>query len=369
MHLVLPLGGRGSRMQPHSLHRPKALFRLAGKTVLGHVLDSLAGLDIERATFILGPDGAPIEAWAREHCPWPARFRIQDRPDGQAAALLLAREDLTGPTLIAFADTLFEADAAAIARLSPEADGILHLRRVDDPSQLGVARVNAEGRVLELIEKPSPPSSNLAIMGLYWLREGRDLVAAADALVAAGQRTRGEYYLADAFSAMIAGGARFLSLEADVWEDCGNLEDTLRAHRYLLGRRLAGGRPELSNPDRLHAAHPDCHFIPPVHIGREVELKRSRIGPMVWIEEGCRVEGSQIGPFVSLGPFSRLQDAQLEDCIGAGGLDLKRVRLRGSTLGEGASVSDFDGSLHLGDRSQIVGPSAQANRLKIRSLE
>lgn len=354
MHLVLPLGGRGSRMQPHSLHRPKAMFRLAGRTVLGHVFDSLAGLEIQRVTFILGPDGAAIEAWASEHCPWPAHFLVQHQPDGQAAAILLAREALVGPTLIAFADTLFEADAAALARLSPEADGILHLKPVKDPSQLGVARVDAEGRVLELIEKPSQPSSKLAVMGLYWLREGRDLVRAADALVASGLRTRGEYYLTDALSAMIAGGARFQSLEVTVWEECGNLEDTLRAHRYLLGRRLAEGQAERSDMDRLRAAHPDCHFIPPVHIGRDVRLTGSRIGPMVWIEDGCRVEDSQIGPNVSLGPASQLRDVHLEDCIGAGGLNLERVRLSDSTLGEGTCISGFAGSLHLGDHSRIV---------------
>ena len=343
-------------MQPHSLHRPKALFRLAGDEVLGHVLDSLAGLPIERVTVIHGPDGAAIEDWFRARSDWPARFILQPEPLGQAAALALAGDQLVGETLVVFADTLFEIDPAALSAVPAAADGILHVKPVADASAFGVVTLRRDGSVARLVEKPRVKVSSLAVMGLYWLRDGERLLRAAQQVAAEGPCPRGETFIAEVLQRMIDEGSRLLTRPVDAWHDCGNPTDTLSAHRYLLRRRLTADRAATSL-EALRARYPSARFLPPVHVDPGARIHDSLIGPHAWIEADCRVEHSLIGPQVTLGAGSRVLDASLRDVITGPEVKVTACQIHDSLIGAGSQVAGYSGSLNLGDASRI-GPEA-----------
>lgn len=353
MKLIVPLGGRGSRMQPHSLHRPKSLLRLAGATVLDHVLAALEGLEPSGIVFIVGPDGDPIRDWARRSLEIEHHFVEQPEPEGQAQAIALAREHLAGELLIVFADTLFAIDPAAFQtarRRAPLPDGLLFVQEVEDPSALGVARVDDDGRVLELIEKPETPVSKLAVMGLYYLREGASLLGAIDGLMAEGRRTKGEFYLADALQDMIEAGARFLALPVEAWWECGTVPDSIAAQRFLLERGLGPAGAEAGSPGTWG---PKSRLIPPVHIGEGVRVTDSVIGPHVHLEAGCEVVRSRVGPHVSVDAGARVTRARVRDTIIGAAAAIEDSELDASILGPGAEVAGLCGSANLGDASQV----------------
>lgn len=397
MHLILPLGGLGTRLLPHTRAQPKCLIRLAGDTVLGHVLAALAGLPIIRTTFIVRPDGGQVEDWLRRSlslgggghrgfAPGELAFVTQAEPSGQSAALALLGDALWGETLIVFADTLFSIDWRRAWRAEDGLDGHLFVTRVADPSALGVALLNPDATVAGLVEKPRDFVSDLAVMGLYHLRDGAALARAlaaqlagmgggSEATQAADGESRpgvakAEAFLVDALARMIAGGARFGAVAIDGWEDCGDKAQLLQAHRWLLERSWEsetppGGLDWLRDPAVLAQAFPDCVFLPPVAIAPDAELSgsvigpevaigpgaavaESVVGPQVLIEPGAELEGSLVGPFVSLGAASRCLGARLSDCVVGLGAQLLEVAAEESLLSPGALARGGAARLDLG---------------------
>jgi glucose-1-phosphate thymidylyltransferase len=382
MHLVLPLGGRGTRLLPHTRRLPKSLLHLAGDTVLGHVLARLADLDFARTTVIVGPDGGAVEGWLRQALtlgdgahrgfrPGELTFLLQPEQLGQSQALALAADRLQGETLIVFADTLFELDWPLVLDRRDGLDGHLFVRPVADPSALGVALLRADGTVGGLVEKPTEPVSDLAIMGLYHLRDGAALAAAIAAQLAAGNTLRGEAYLADALNLLVAGGARLGAQPVRVWEDCGRPEEVIRAHRYLLRAawqhgRLPGDADWLRDPRHLSSVYPDCAFLPPVAvapgaalsasvigqgvvIGPRARIAGSVLGPRVLVEPDALVEDSRVGPDVSLGAASRCIGARLSDVVLGMRAAVLDAGLTASILSPGAEARGRAASLGLGE--------------------
>lgn len=254
MNIILPVAGLGLRMRPHTLHRPKALLHVAGDTVLGHVLDDLAAaITADRWVFVVGHLGAQVEAWVRARYPFEARFVTQPQPRGQADAIALAREHLAGPVLIVFAaDTVFDIDLAGLADQTADVDGAVHLMPVDDPRRFGVAVLDAAGHVARFVEKPATPVSDLAVVGVYFVRDGAWLAHAIDRLVAERPPTAGEHYLADALQIMVDEGARLAARPVRAWVDCGTVPATLAAQRYLFECRA--GRVSPAAPRRRRPA-------------------------------------------------------------------------------------------------------------------
>lgn len=398
MHLILPLGGLGTRLLPHTRNVPKCLIRLAGDTVLGHVLASLASLPISRTTLIVRPDGGQVEDWLRRSlalgggrhrgfAPGELTFVIQAEPRGQSAALALLGDALRGESLIVFADTLFAIDWRCAWAGDDGLDGHLFVARVADPSALGVALLHPDGTVAGLVEKPRDFVSDLAVMGLYHLRDGAALARAVGEQLAgmrrgpvgvqvedgqpSGAPPQGEAFLVDALSRMIAGGARFGALAIEGWEDCGDRAQLLQAHRWLLERSWEsdappGGPDWLRDPSELARAFPDCVFLPPVAIAPDAELSgsvigpevaigpgaavaESVVGPQVLIEPGAEVEGSLLGPFVSLGAAGRCLGARLSDCVVGLGAELLEVAAEESLLSPGARARGGAARLDLGE--------------------
>jgi len=145
MKVIIPLGGLCTRLRPHTYTRPKPLINVAGKPMLGHIIDKFAGLPVSEYIFVVGYLGGQIEQYVKSTYAFPARFVEQPEPLGQAHALWLCREYVDGPVFMIFGDTLFEADLSELAR-APQ-DSLAYVKEVDDPRRFGVAMLRADGSV------------------------------------------------------------------------------------------------------------------------------------------------------------------------------------------------------------------------------
>jgi len=254
MKVIIPLAGFGTRLRPHTFTKPKPLVSVAGKPVLGHILDKLVGLDIEEIVYVVGYMGDQIRDYVEANYAFPSRYIEQKDLRGQAHAIYLVKDYVSGPVLIIFVDTIFEADLASLS--SEQADGVLYVKEVDDPRRFGVV-ITRGGFITQLVEKPNTPVSNLAVIGLYYIRDSQVLMDCIAELIEKDIKTQGEYFLADALQLMIDRGAKLVAKKVDVWEDCGKPETVLHTNRYLLEH---GGAQEIADREFV--------LVPPVYIGR-----------------------------------------------------------------------------------------------------
>jgi glucose-1-phosphate thymidylyltransferase len=313
MNIILPTAGLGTRLRPHTFSKPKPLVPVAGKPMLGHVLDRLEVLPITKLVFIVGYLGDQIEEYVTtQYSNLPAEFIVQEELKGQAHAIQLAKGQVTGPTLILFVDTLVEADLKHLS--TTNVDGVLYVQEVEDPRRFGVVEVR-EGRVARLIEKPDTTENRLAVVGLYYVRDVEKLFGAI------------EFYLADALQLMIDHGAHFTAEPVSVWEDCGKPETVLQTNRYLL------------NQGYTHA----------------VDTRNGVLVPPVYVSEGVIVENSVVGPHVSVGKNSTIRNTVIRDSIVDEGAQIDGAILEGSIIGSDAQVSADFRRLNVGDASIVEG--------------
>ncbi len=326
MKVLLPLAGLGARLRPLTYTHPKPLLNVAGKPVLGHVLDALNDLPVEEVTFIIGYLGEQIREYVTANCRYPARFVEQKELLGQAHALWLAHEGITGPVLIIFVDTIFEADLLEIPKVN--ADGVIYVKEVADPRRFGVAKVTGpDNTILTLIEKPDGFEDRLAVGGIYYLADGARFMRTTEQMLAQGRMTKGEYYLADALQMMIEQGAHIVARQMAVWQDCGKPETMLETNRYLLTRGHAN-RPAGSAGNSL--------IVPPVFVGEGAILEESVVGPYVTVVDGAVIRRSVISDAI-IGRGARVEDAILAATL----------------IGDGAVVRGRPHALVIGDSSQI----------------
>jgi len=326
MQVIIPMAGFGTRLRPHTYSRPKPLINVAGKSVLGHVLDSFAGLEISELLCITGYLGKQIEEYVKSNYPIPARFFEQKELNGQSPAVYLCQGHVSGPALIVFVDTIIQAN---LIQLKEEtADVVAFVKEVKDPRSFGVAKVGADDQVMRLVEKPDGMKhGNLAVVGFYYVREAAELMSAIETQLAQGIQTKGEYYLADAFNIMLERGARMRVEKVEEWEDCGKPETVLRTNRFLLDHGHANGS-QVSSETRI--------IVPPVHIDPTARVERAIIGPHVTIAAGCHI-----------------QDAIIRDSIVDEGAHVENALLQGSLIGRYASVTEHFYSYNVGDSSAV----------------
>jgi len=323
MKIVLPVAGFGKRMRPQTWSKPKPLLNVAGKPILGHVLDKFEALDVEEVIFITGWLGDQIQEYVDANYSFTARYVVQEELKGQAHAIYLAREYLTGPCIIVWVDTLFEANLQGLQERP--VDAVAYVSEVEDPRRFGVA-VEEGGRIVRLIEKPAGFEHRNAVIGLYYIKDSVALVDAIKTLLEQGIQTKGEYYLVDALQIMIDRGALFVSQQAPIWKDCGTPETLLDTNRYLL-----------SNGHSQETEVENAELIPPVHIASTARIVQSVVGPYVTVCDGVRITNAIV------------RDAIIEE-----GSTIENLVLDHSLVGRNTSLKGSFGRLNVGDDDQIV---------------
>jgi len=320
---LIPAAGVGTRLRPHTYTVPKALLDVAGKPILGHIVDRLLEAGIDELVFVVGYKGEEVSKWAEETYQVPMHFVQQTERLGLAHAVLQAEEILgDDPVFIILGDTLYEADLESVIERGANSLGVME---VEDPSRFGV--VVAEGeKVVKLVEKPDEPISHLAIAGLYHVAQTPALMKACHRLVDEDIRTRGEYQLTDALSLMLEEGEVFRVFTLDAWYDCGVPETVLATNRALLEK--SGGQVRKTEGDAI--------IIPPVHLGEDVVLEHSVIGPYVTLDDGVQIRESVVRNAI-VGSGARIRGAVLD----------------GSLIGDGAQVRGRPMALNVGDSAEI----------------
>jgi glucose-1-phosphate thymidylyltransferase len=328
MKVIIPLAGFGTRLRPHTYTKPKPLINVAGKTLLGHILDKFAGMEVEEFIIVHGYLGEQIQDYMATHYPHiarRARFVEQAELIGQADAILRCRPFVTGPALIVFVDTLFEADLSNPKQ--EQADAIIYVKEVQDPRRFGVAIVGPDGYIQRFVEKPDSLDNRLAVIGMYYIKNSVSLMRACQALLDQNHQTHGEYFLADALNLMIEAGGRFRTQAVEVWEDCGKPETVLHTNRYLLDHGHDNSTDYICQ---------DSLIVPPVNIAPTAIIERSVIGPYATIADGCRITGSIIRDSI-IDEDARIEEAALEQ----------------SLIGKGAIVKSKYRKLNVGDSSSV----------------
>jgi glucose-1-phosphate thymidylyltransferase len=326
MKVVIPLAGLGTRMRPLTHSKAKPMVRLAGKPILGHLLDWAVTDQVDEVILIVSPHQTDVEPYARAATGRPLRIVVQPEPRGQAHAIDLVKGLVDGPLLVIFSDTFADASFDGLADLA--ADGLVYVKRVADPSRFGVVVVR-DDRIVDIVEKPKSPVGDLAVVGIYYFRQSRPLFDAITRVLAAPPTLNDEYFIADALNLMIDDGKTLAPREVAIWEDTGTPEATLQAHRYLLDR--SGGH---------HRPRPTVTIVPPVYLADDADVSGSVIGPYVSVESGCRIER-----------------AVLSDCILDEHATVTDRILTRSLIGRGATVAGSPESLNVGDDSTIQPPS------------
>jgi glucose-1-phosphate thymidylyltransferase len=327
MQIVIPLAGFGKRLRPHTFTKPKPLINVAGKPVLGHVLDTFAALDnVDEIIFIVGHLGEQIEEYvAREYPHLRARYFKQEELNGQSTAIYLARDYLRGPMLMVFVDTIIKTDLSQLK--DEKADAVTWVKAVEDPRRFGVTEVGPDGMVKRLIEKPSDKKNNLVVVGFYYFKQAELLMEAIREQIERDIRTQNEYFLADAINLMLARGLQMRVQRVDVWQDCGKTETVLETNRYL----LANGH---DNSGQVQ--HDSFVIVPPVNIHPTAQIKSSVIGPFATVAANCRVENSIIRDSIVD------EEAVVYDAL-----------LAGSLIGRSAKVSGRFRAYNVGEASEV----------------
>lgn len=323
MKAIIPVAGIGTRLRPHTHTVPKALVPVAGRPILGHILDELRPLGVTEVILVTGYMGDRVKKYVAEaHADLEACYVDQKERKGLGHAIYLTRECIDDePLLIILGDTIVAADFRAFVGGDRTLIGV---KEVEDPQRFGVVEVS-DGRVKSLVEKPDVPRSNLAIVGLYYVVNTRLLFDCLKDVVEGDLRTKGEYQLTDALILMLERGEQMGTFAVEGWHDCGRPETLLATNRFLLERSGGNG-----------ATFPGSIVVPPVSIDGTAVIERSIVGP-----------------YVSIAAGSTVREAVVRDSILNVNATVERSLLSGSLIGEGACVRGSYRRLNVGDSSEI----------------
>jgi glucose-1-phosphate thymidylyltransferase len=327
MKVIIPVAGLGSKLRPHTHTQPKALVPVAGKPILSHIVDTLIEAGLKDFIFIVGYLGDKIEEYIKASYPSIHKTFIKQEPrEGTGHAVQLAR-DLIGDNeelIIALGDTIFDVQLKDVIAMK---ESCLGVKKVSDPRNFGVAELDEKGFIKSVIEKPPIPKSNLALVGLYKIRESKLLMTSIDHIMTKNLRTQGEFHLTDAIMHMISLGAQFKSFPVENWYDCGNKESLLETNAVLLKKH--NGKNTSYNFENTIIIHP------------------------VSIAENCQISNSIIGPNVSIGDNTTINYSIIKDAIIGSYSEIKNSVMHHSVIGSDASLRGLSQSLNLGDSTEI----------------
>jgi glucose-1-phosphate thymidylyltransferase len=299
MRAIIPVAGVGSRLRPHTFTVPKVLLNVAGKPIIGHIMDKVIAAGFDSATIVVGYLGELIKDYITANYNITVDFVEQEERLGLGHAIYLSRHTISkDPILIILGDTVFDVDLEAMIKSEYSTLGV---KEVADPRRFGVAEVK-NGFITRLIEKPEQPTSNLAIVGLYYIKRPDVLLDCLKEMIKRDVRTKNEYQLTDGLQIMIERGEKLTTFPIDGWYDCGKPETLLDTNRHLL------------HQTQTHGVHEGVVIRPPVFISPKATVKSSIIGPFTTIADGAVVEESIVRNSI-VSENAKVENALLDDSI------------------------------------------------------
>jgi glucose-1-phosphate thymidylyltransferase len=291
MRIIIPMAGKGTRMRPHTLTIPKPLVPIAGKPIVHRLVEDIVKVcnePVEEIAFIIDREfGKAVEQeliQIAESVGSKGIINYQDEKLGTAHAILCAEQSLKGKVVVAFADTLFKADFV----LDTAQEGIIWVERVDNPAQFGVVKLNENNEITDFVEKPTEFISDLAIIGIYYFKDGEYLHREMQYLLDNNIKDKGEFQLTNALENMKNKGTKFFPGKVTEWLDCGNKDATVYTNQryleYIKDRKLVDDSAKLVN----------SVLIQPVYLAENVEIHNSVVGPYVSINKGAKIQNSVI---------------------------------------------------------------------------
>lgn len=330
MKIVIPMAGMGTRMRPHTLTIPKPLIPVAGKPIVQRLVEDIADVcedTIEEIAFVIGRFGKEVEdnlTAIAQQVGAKASIYYQDEALGTAHAVYMAAESLSGNVIVAFADTLFIADF----KLDKDKDAIIWVQQVEDPSAFGVVKLNEQNKITDFVEKPQEFVSDLAIIGIYYFKDGANLCNELKYLIDNDINVKGEYQLTDALENMKNKGVNFVPGQVTEWLDCGNKNATVETNQRVLHNK--GGHQEES------VCQDNAVIVHPCYIGDNVSIINS-----------------VVGPYVSIGDGTVIEDTIIKNAIVQNNSVVESSIIENTMIGNNARVSGNPSELSVGDYNVI----------------
>ena len=322
MKVIVPVAGIGTRLRPHTHPAPKPLLHVAGKPILGHILDAVVPLRPEQVIFVIGHMGEQIIDFVKSQYDFETLFIEQTELLGLGYAVYIALEQ-TGDTdaLVLLGDTIADADLPAFVQAGPH---VIGLKAVEDPHRFGIAEVEG-GRITRLVEKPEEPASNLAVVGVYYFSDVRPLREELHTLIQSDVTTRGEYQITDALQRMIERGLHLAPFEIANWYDCGQKDTLLATNRALLK----------GSPSAVGGA--GAVLIPPVYVAPDAV-----------------VEQAIVGPYVSIGAGATVKNCIVRNSIISANARVSDILLDSSLVGTSTEIRGHFKKFNIGDDSEVA---------------
>jgi len=335
MKIIVPMAGRGSRLRPHTLTIPKPLIPVAGKPIVHRLVEDIAGVlnqDIEEVAFIIHESfGEKVEQdliAIAEKLGAKGTIYYQNEALGTGHAIMCAKESLSGPAVIAYADTLIRADF----ELDPTADAVIWVKQIENPEAFGVVKLNDKNEIIELVEKPQEFVSDLAVIGIYYFKEIGILKQELQNVLDNNIQNGGEYQINDGIKNMMANGKIFKTGEVSEWMDCGNKNVTVETNSRMLGF-LAADKADL--------------------VSKTVKIENSTIIEPCFIGENVVLINATVGPNVSLGNGSHVVDSSIKNSLVQTHAHIKNANLDNAMIGNHASFDGNFTSISIGDYSVL----------------
>ena len=328
MKAIIPVAGVGSKLRPHTYTQPKALISIAGKTILSINIDQLFEAGIRDFIFIVGYLGDKIKDYVSNTYPHlNSHFVYQNERQGTGHAIKLTYDIVNNDeVIVVLGDTICEYD---VKEVIDNPHSMLGIKKVDDPRNFGVAEIDENDFVEHVSEKPAIPKSNMALVGIYKIKESNVLFSCLNKIFNDQIKTDDQYSLTDALECMIQKGARFKSFKVKNWFDCGKKETLLQSNAILL-KKLGG------NVTPQNHSFENTIIIPPVSIA-----------------PGCDIKNAIIGPHVTIGSNTTIHFSIIKDSIVGSYTTLNEVVLDNSLIGSDANVKGLSRSLNIGDDTEI----------------
>ena len=327
MKAVIPVAGAGVRLRPHTYTQPKPLILVAGKPIISFIIDQLLDAGLKEFVFVLGYLGEKIKAYLETNYPDISKeYVYQEQRRGLGDAILKTKDVIQDQDeiVILLGDTILDLD---MGKFMSQETSSLAIQRVDDPRLFGVIEKDANGYVKNVVEKPIIPKSNLAIVGLYKIKEVNQLLSSLGQIQDENDPNF-QLHLADGLMKMVNENIKFSTFEVNRWYDCGRKDVLLETNKVLLRNNVS-------------------------EVGTEFIFDHSIIIPPVIYGQSCQFSNSVIGPNVTLGDNVSISNSLINNSIVGNYVNISGTVLSRSVIGNDAVIRGLSHSLNIGDNNEI----------------